>query len=334
MTCLVEHVDGIACINCKRADQVYTGHGAVRFCAHCSISWDLTEDGNSLDLQKKTVILSDEQDGEDGELPGDMIERMGALIGSVDTIFAFERRMGGVMAIPEALFTEDQDERQIKALDQKAADQVWRSLVSSLSPVMQLVHEAMRMEKEDTKAMADELFKARKAEFNDAISDYVAQTGCAGTGNLSTTVELKFFRDDSNRDARDIANTYNLNLAKTIQEIRLASPKANRNTYTKALREWEAGRRIWKATQIALNTTLTARSQALASFAFHNDLQPRVELLPKLAKEPICQGWVNRGKVAFQIAANNPSPYHLNCIHFWEPDFTGISGDCTDLWVG
>lgn len=330
MTCLVEHLKGVACINCKRADQVYIGHSVVRFCAHCSISWDPTEDGKSLDVQKKAVILSDDQDG---ELPEDIIERMGALIGSIDTVFAFERRMGGVLAIPEALFTEDQDE-QFKALDQKAADQVWRSLVVSFSPVMQLVHDAMRMNPDDTKSMSDELFKARKVEFNDAISDYVAKVGCAGTGDLKADIELKFFRDDSDRDARDITNTYNLDLAKVIQETRSTSPRANRNTYTKALREWEAGRKIWKATQIALNTTLTARSQALGSFAFHNDLKPEVRLLPKLAKEPICQGWVNRGKVAFQIAVNNPSPYHIGCVHFWQPTFEGIKRDCVDLWTG
>lgn len=105
MTCLVQHLKGIACIACKRADQVYMGHGVIRFCAHCSISWDPMEDGKPLDNQKKAIILSEDQDG---ELPEDMLERMGILIGDLTIVFGFERRLTDMMAIPEALFTEDQ----------------------------------------------------------------------------------------------------------------------------------------------------------------------------------------------------------------------------------
>ncbi len=344
MTCLVQHLEDLPCILCKRADQVYIGHGTVRFCAHCSISWDPIEDEQSLDLQRKAVILSEDQDG---ELPEDMIERMGALIGSINTVFVFDRRLVDMMAIPEILFTEDQVKHLLGQYDQiqsapqpadkqkgKAADDVWRSLVSTFSPVMQLIHDAMRMNSADTRAMTDELFKARKVEFNDAVSDYVSQLGCGGVSDLRAQVELKFLREDSERDARDITNTHNLDLAKTIEKIKTSVPTANRATYTKGLREWESRRRLWKNTQIALWTTMNTRDQALKSFAFHNNLKPEVELMPKLAKEPICQGWVNRGKVTFEIAVRNPSPYHLNCVHFWKPDFVGIEKDCSNLWKG
>ncbi len=220
-----------------------------------------------------------------------------------------------------------------KPQEGKAADQVWRSLIATFSPVMQLIHEAMRMDSKDTKTMADELFEARKTEFNDAISDYISQLGCGGTGDLKTSTELKFFREDSDRDARNITTTYNLNLAEIIQNIRSSTPTANRNTYSKGLRKWESNRKLWKSTQIALWTTMTARDQALKSFGFHNNLKPKVELMPKLAKEPICQGWVNRGAVPFEVAVNNKSPYHPNCIHFWKPTFEKIE-DCTNLWKG
>lgn len=221
-----------------------------------------------------------------------------------------------------------------KPQEGKASEHIWRSLVTTFSPVMRLIHETMRMDLEDTKALADELFEARKTEFNDAISDYVSQLGCGGTGDLKTSsTELKFFREDSDRDAQNITTTYNLNLAEIIQNIRLASPRANRHIYSSRLRKWEADRKLWKSTQIALWTTMTARDQALKSFAFHNNLRPKVKLMPKLAKEPICQGWVNRGAVAFEIAVNNKSPYHPNCVHFWKPTFEKIE-DCTNLWKG
>jgi hypothetical protein len=208
----------------------------------------------------------------------------------------------------------------------------WPSLVAQFSPVMRLIHGAMRMNEDDVQLMAKELFEARKTEFNAALDDYISQAGCAGSSDLKTRTELDFLRQDSQKDAQSIIDTYNMDLAKTIQKIKVSTPRANRNTYASGLRNWEAGRKSWKATQIALWTTLTARDQALKSFAFHNKLRPKVRLMPRTAAEPICQGWINRGLVSFQIAVNNRSPFHLNCIHFWEPQFD--PADCEGLWSG
>lgn len=103
MTCLTGKLKDVPCILCQQADQVYIGHGKARFCAHCSITWDPMEDDSPID--GKSVIFSD--DAVDGQLPEDIVSRMGVLAGSIQTVFAFEDRLTEVMSIPEALFTEN-----------------------------------------------------------------------------------------------------------------------------------------------------------------------------------------------------------------------------------
>lgn len=104
MTCITGQIEDVPCILCKRTDQVYLGHDEARFCAHCTIAWDRTEDG--MTLNGKSVILTD--DAVDGELPEDILGRMGILAGNVLDVFAFEGRLQEVMSIPEVLFTESE----------------------------------------------------------------------------------------------------------------------------------------------------------------------------------------------------------------------------------
>lgn len=104
MTCITGQIEDVPCILCKRTDRVYLGHDEARFCAHCTIAWDRTEDGITLD--RKSVILTD--DAVDGELPEDILGRMGVLASNVLDAFAFESRLQEVMSIPEVLFTESE----------------------------------------------------------------------------------------------------------------------------------------------------------------------------------------------------------------------------------
>lgn len=99
MTCITYKLEDVPCIFCKRADQVYVGHGIVRFCAHCTISWDPSEDGT---LLSKSIIFSDS--ATDGELPEDIVSRMGLLSGNVLSALNFEGRLREVLALPEDIF--------------------------------------------------------------------------------------------------------------------------------------------------------------------------------------------------------------------------------------
>ncbi len=98
MTCITEKLKDVRCVFCKKADQVYIGHGDVRFCAHCTISWDPAEDGNF----SKSIIFSDS--ATDGELPEDIVSRMGLLSGQVLSSLDFEGRLRDVLALPEDIF--------------------------------------------------------------------------------------------------------------------------------------------------------------------------------------------------------------------------------------
>ncbi len=336
MSCLASHLEGEPCVKCGRADQVYLGHGEVRFCAYCTLSWDQYEFQDTEFLsEQKSVVMTD--DAIDGELPSDMVERIGLLAGALRTVFAFERRLTAMMAIPEALFTEEEIKKSLVGRQKEAEyDQrkaaLWRQMVAEFSRVMSLVHLSMRMVSVDVDQLHSELVKARTLEFEDAVSDYTAQMQCGGTGHLRPGPELDRIRKESRRDAEQIADTYNKDLALIIAQIREESPRANRHTYAKRLRAWDRDRSTWKNTQISLHTIMTTRDQALKSFSQHNGLEPPVMLFPRLAKEPICQGWINRGSVEFKVAKRNPSPYHVGCVHFWRPEFE--RGDCTKLWQG
>lgn len=215
---------------------------------------------------------------------------------------------------------------------QKAAGPSWQEMVAGFSKVMAIVHLAMRMNEVDIESLYDEMYKARKTEFDDAVSDYLAQMDCGGKAYLKAGPEMKLMKAQSRLESEGIANTYNRDLAKAILNIKNTAPSANRYTYVSQLRTWEAGRRIWKMTQIALHTIMTSRDQALKAFSDRNGLAPDVELYPRTAAEPICQGWINRGIVSYQVAKNNPSPYHVGCLHYWRPKF--VKGDCSNLWIG
>ena len=215
---------------------------------------------------------------------------------------------------------------------QKAAGPSWQEMVIGFSRVMALVHLVMRMNEVDIESLYNEMYKARKAEFDDAVSDYLAQMDCGGKAYLKAGSEMKLMKAQSRLESEGIAETYNRDLAKAILAIRQTVPNANRHTYASQLRTWEAERRTWKLTQISLHTILTSRDQALKAFSDRNGLTPDVELYPKQAAEPVCQGWINRGVVSYQVAKNNPSPYHVGCLHYWRPKFT--KGDCENLWIG
>lgn len=229
-------------------------------------------------------------------------------------------------------FRHMMEEGLVQPAVRNAKATLWRDMVAGFSRVTALVHLSMRMLPVDTDQLYGELLKARQLEFNDAVSDYTAQMECGGQADLRSGPEMEQIKAESRRDAEQISETYNRDLARTIAGIRETTPRANRHTYAKRLREWERSRSPWKVTQISLHTVMTARDIALKAFCKHNRLEPDVVLHPQLAREPICQGWVNRGKVSFEVARRNPSPYHIGCVHYWRPFFE--KGDCVDLWQG
>lgn len=305
--CINKKLSGIPCLNCGKTDQVYLGHKTVRFCAHCILSWD----------REETEIQKAAPNGKavSPDLPDDLVSRIAGYIKEFEEIIPFEEKLQEALTI------------QAKARE-------WQPVVDDLTDVGKLVHLAVRRTSDDIEKISKALFDIRRREYDQAVSDFLVQVGCKEIGQLGEGRELSDLNDLGKEEAKGIANTFNFDLAVAIKNIRQEIPTANRHVYVNRLRGWNRERKEFKSQQIVMHTAMTTRQQAMVNFSENNGLRPQTELIPKVAAEVICQGWINRGKVAFRVANNNPSPFHIGCIHWWQPVSFGKVGNCEDLWVG
>lgn len=222
-------------------------------------------------------------------------------------------------------------------LDAVSADKRrnWQAVVDDMSDVQKIVHLAIRMTEDDEQRIRDELLRVRKDAYVDELNILARRVKCNRSGRLTTGPTLSEFSDKSSSDAQSIVNTYNYDVTQEIQRIKEDAPSANRATYASRLLSWENTRSEWKVSQIALQTAGEARGKAQQDFYAFNDIQGVAVLRPKTAKEEICQGWANRGKVDAREANNNPPPYHPFCDHTWHFFSNEISSEeCRELWLG
>ena len=212
----------------------------------------------------------------------------------------------------------------------------WQATVDDLTDVGKLVHLMFRQDAYDVDRTRSELLRQRRQYYEAELTDQALRIGCPGrTGRLGNGAILSELNDISQRDATSIVNTYNADLANAIAYIRAEVPTANRFVYAKRLGEWEEKRASWKNAQIAQYTENTARTKAQQDFRQYNNAYGSAELLPKRAVCPVCQGWVNRGRVPLNIALNNPGPWHPNCPHLWSITYEKVAPtDCATLWMG
>ena len=213
----------------------------------------------------------------------------------------------------------------------------WQELVSSMSDVNKLVHLSMRQDSTDAENLRSSLVKSRRREYESELNNLAKEAGCDRTANVSEGEVLNEINDLSKQSADLMVNTYNFDLGVAIIAIRTESPTANRFTYAKRLGEWDTNRSVWKNAQVATDTVLTTKSLAQRDFMRFNTNVESTAILtgPDPAAEPICQGWLDRGRVPAQVAINNPSPFHANCPHFWEFSPEKLDkGDCDSLWMG
>ena len=212
----------------------------------------------------------------------------------------------------------------------------WQATVDDLTDVGKLVHLMFRQDAYDVDRTRSELLRQRRQYYEAELTDQALRIGCPGrTGRLGNGAILSELNDISQRDATSIVNTYNADLANAIAYIRAETPTANRFVYAKRLGEWEEKRASWKNAQIAQYTENSARAKAQQDFRANNSAFGYAELLPKRAVCPICQGWIDRGKVPLNIAQNHPPPYHVNCPHLWSISYEKVAPtDCATLWMG
>ena len=191
----------------------------------------------------------------------------------------------------------------------------WESVIGDSPDVVKLVHLAMRYDSVDEDAWRVELLKARRSAYEDELTIQAGRSGCTGRiGRLTNNTILSEINKTCVRDAKSICNTYNYDMLAAATKIRAEIPTANRNVYAKRLADWKASRDGWKANQIAQYTLGTARAQAQQDFHNFNVMNGYAVLRPVEAVCPVCQGWVNRGRVPLTVATGNPPPYHPSCI--------------------
>lgn len=212
----------------------------------------------------------------------------------------------------------------------------WQVIVDGFSPVMKLVHLAMRMTEDDVDRTKGDLTKRRRLAYEDELTIQAGRVGCPGRrGRLTTGPSLGMLSQESEENARSIVNTYNYDLALAIQHIQQEVPTANRHVYAARLADWEAKRAVWKEAQISQYTESTARSLAQQDFYRYNDVTGYANLEPKEAVCPVCEGWIKKGDVDLVEAQNHPPPYHVNCPHYWETYPGRVPArECPNLWMG
>ena len=216
----------------------------------------------------------------------------------------------------------------------KARD--WQSLVDGFSPVMKLVHLAMRMTEDDVQRFRGEWLRQRRQAYEDELTLQAGRVGCPGRrGRLTEGESLSQLNDAALRDAQSVVNTYNYDLAVAIMHIRAEMPTANRHVYARRLADWDEKRAAWKDQQITEHNTGEARALAQQDFYRFNSAFGYAVLRPEEAVCPVCIGWVARGEVPLHEAQNEPPPYHVGCPHYWRtyPDRVAPS-ECPNLWMG
>ena len=200
--------------------------------------------------------------------------------------------------------------------------------------VMLLVYSYFSMDEADAKRIGDEIAAQKQQAYEAELTKLAAQAGCPKTG-AADVYTIDSIRDQSADEAAGIVNTYNFDLANAIISIHNDNPRANRNTYLKALTAWNNQRAVWKYVQIALHNKGEWQAQAQLDFTTYNDLSGWAELLPKKAAEPVCQNIALRKRIPMREAQDLMAswPPHINCPHYFEVH-TGEIADCEDMWLG
>lgn len=213
---------------------------------------------------------------------------------------------------------EDEQERrdaQFAGEADIAEAQPWQILVNQLTPVGQIAHGAAMADDTSEQVTRGELTAERARNYEKELKRQARRVGCDQyRGQLSIGPEWVELDQRSVDDARSITNTYNRDLARKITQTRQETPRANRNTYAKRIRDWSKERDAWKDKDIRTQTANSARAQAQRDFYQKNGItEGHAVLRPRTAVCKICLGWIARGEVPVNVATSDAPPYHNFC---------------------
>lgn len=186
----------------------------------------------------------------------------------------------------------------------------------------------------DTAKIAKQLNERRRAVWINTLSDLARQYGCNRLAGTPKGADAKKLKDDSQRDAESISNTYNRELRGQIERLYKANRTGNTRYYTSNLAKWVKQRDNFKVYQIALQTDSSARQYAKSRFWEMNKQQDGKFIMrgaPPVCRQ--CMKIMGMGILTLEFVQANPCPIHINCVHQYEqlriPQIA-----CDKLWLG
>lgn len=218
---------------------------------------------------------------------------------------------------------------------------------SKLSTKMEVrAYNKFRMKTRVQDSLEKVLFSQRVAAFEEEVDTLLGLTGCRKESGSLTNVPIRDrLLSESVSDAGSIVNTHSVHLVGAILRISKENKSPTWQDYVVGLTEWQRTRDTFKVKQVSTWTVNRVRHEAAQEFYGRNfallSVQGSVILRgPLPAKEPICQGWINRGVVPLMEALSIDWPPHLNCEHYFDyvstPRLNPLARflNCRDLWVG
>jgi len=190
----------------------------------------------------------------------------------------------------------------------------WQAIVDAMPEARQSIFYAMRQDAVDVARTRAELQRVRRLAFVDELEIQAENTGDEYDPALIDQY-LADLEQMSAQDAESIINTYNYDLAIAIANI---AAGLGGLAILALLQEWEERRLAWKTKVIVQYTEISARELGQRAFYWGKDYEGYAMLEPRTAVCPICQGWIDRGRVPVRVAMNNPPPYHIRCPHTWD----------------
>lgn len=196
------------------------------------------------------------------------------------------------------------------------------------------IFEAYNHDATDTAKIARQLNERRRAVWINELTDLARTHGCTRLAGTPKGADARKLKDDSQRDAESISNTYNRELRNQIERLYKANPRGNTRYYTSNLSKWQTKRDSWKSYQISLNTDSSARQYAQQRFYTMNaNLAKR---FVASGPPPVCKICIRifaAGVVDFAYTQFAPLPAHISCPHLYKV-VAPTKVSCDQLWLG
>ncbi len=209
----------------------------------------------------------------------------------------------------------------------------------SNSPGVQLLPRlisAFSMKTEDITETAQNLYQTASEAWLETLNNHAVQVGCRNQFAVGPfTQDAVYLANMCRADAEKIAQTWNNDIARVLNQQFQVNRRSNRLDYLGVLEPYTEGRYIWKSKQIAVQTVQKTKSYASQRFYTMNGLTEGQYIYagPPPVSD-ICKMRTAMGVVDFQTTLDNPTPAHQGpCIHSWEL-IGRVRVPCNRLWLG